>query len=189
MQDFHPVTNSLSPIVVYDTTLRNGAVQASGMFHFILCIHIYSSHSIYRPKSKEELFNLRHSSARNVIERIFGVLKRRFRILLLAPAYNLDVQARIPAALSAIHNFIRAHDHDEGPMVEGEEFHDIGYDAYSGVAAGALGEDGTAGGRRGRIAQEMWEDYQRVCQERGVDKEGPDDDDDDELETIGDDIV
>ena len=27
-----------------------------------------------RPKNKEELFNLRHSSARNAVERIFGVL-------------------------------------------------------------------------------------------------------------------
>lgn len=32
MQDFHPVMSSLSPIVGYDTTLLNGAVQASGMF-------------------------------------------------------------------------------------------------------------------------------------------------------------
>ena len=34
-----------------------------------------------RPQNKEELFNLRHSSLRNVIERTFGVLKKRFGIL------------------------------------------------------------------------------------------------------------
>jgi len=31
-----------------------------------------------RPQNKEELFNLRHSSLRNVIERVFGFLKTRF---------------------------------------------------------------------------------------------------------------
>ena len=29
-----------------------------------------------KPENAKELFNLRHSSLRNVIERIFGVLKR-----------------------------------------------------------------------------------------------------------------
>jgi hypothetical protein len=48
-----------------------------------------------------------------VIERIFGVLKRHFRILLLAPEYNVDIQSRIPAALCALHNFIRTHDPDD----------------------------------------------------------------------------
>jgi len=51
-----------------------------------------------RPANKEELFNLHHASARNVIERIFGVLKRHFCILLLAPEYSLDIQAQIPTA-------------------------------------------------------------------------------------------
>ena len=71
------------------------------------------------PVNKEELFNLRHASARNVIERIFGVLKRCFRILLLAPEYNLEIQARIPAALCSIHNFIRTHDASD--QLEDEE--------------------------------------------------------------------
>lgn len=45
-----------------------------------------------------------------MVERIFGVLKRRFRILLVAPEYDMDIQARIPPALCALHNFIRRHD-------------------------------------------------------------------------------
>lgn len=52
----------------------------------------------------------------NVIERIFGVLKHHFRILILSPKYNLQVQAQIPAALCTIHNFICYHDADEGPL-------------------------------------------------------------------------
>ena len=62
------------------------------------------------------MFNLQHASARNVIERIFRVLKRHFRILLIAPEYNLEVQAWIPVALSALHNFIHIHDPDEGSV-------------------------------------------------------------------------
>ena len=41
-----------------------------------------------------------------VIECAFGVLKNRFRILLLPVHYTLEIQARIPVALCAIHNFI-----------------------------------------------------------------------------------
>jgi hypothetical protein len=54
--------------------------------------------------------------ARNVIERIFGVLKHHFHILILSPRYNLQVQAQIPAALCTIHNFIHYHDPGEGPL-------------------------------------------------------------------------
>jgi hypothetical protein len=64
----------------------------------------------YRPENKEELFNLRHVSAQNVIEHIFGVLKQHFHILLLPPAYAMEIQAQIPAALCMLHNFIRVHD-------------------------------------------------------------------------------
>ena len=67
----------------------------------------------YRPTNADELFNLWHAMARNIIERIFGVLKRRFRILVYPAEINMDLQACIPAALAAIHNFIRIHDPNE----------------------------------------------------------------------------
>ena len=51
-----------------------------------------------------------------MVEQIFGVLKRRYRILLLAPEYSLEIQAQIPSALAAIHNFIRLHDSEEGTL-------------------------------------------------------------------------
>ena len=68
-----------------------------------------------RPVDKEELFNLQHAQAWNYIEHIFGVLKKWFHILLLAPEYkkDKDLQNRIPTALVAIHNFIHHHDSDE----------------------------------------------------------------------------
>ena len=45
-----------------------------------------------------------------MIEHIFGILKWCFRILLLAPEYDMDMQARVPPALCALHNFIHQHD-------------------------------------------------------------------------------
>ena len=43
--------------------------------------HTPRLHPHHSPQSKEELFNLRHSSLRNIIERTFGILKNRFQIL------------------------------------------------------------------------------------------------------------
>jgi len=56
---------------------------------------------------------MRHVSACNVIERIFEILKQCFRILQLPPEYSMDVQALIPPALAALHNFIRQYDPEE----------------------------------------------------------------------------
>jgi hypothetical protein len=106
----------------------------------------------------------------------------------------LDIQAQIPSSLCAIHNFIRAHDPDpEGLLVsDSDNFDRDGYDEYppSGIAAGAHGDQMSV--KRDQIAQEMWEDYQHVCRERGIDEEDPfdDNDDDDELDVaISDDII
>jgi hypothetical protein len=130
---------------------------------------------IYRPTNKEELFNLRHSSARFAIEHLFRVLKNHFRILLLAPAeYDLHIQARIPAALCAIHNFICTHDLDESDKCQHGYYPKTATDQPNSDTAG---EDEECE-RRDQIAQEMWEDYQRMCTERGIDEEDPALDDD-----------
>ncbi|XP_071924744.1 uncharacterized protein [Coffea arabica] len=56
----------------------------------------------------KELFNYQHSALRNVIERSFGVLKRRFAILRGAvPNYMMTTQINVVIACCAVHNFIR----------------------------------------------------------------------------------
>ncbi|XP_043698620.1 putative nuclease HARBI1 [Telopea speciosissima] len=60
-----------------------------------------------RPQGAEELFNFTHSSLRIVIERSFGVLKKRFPILKTMPTYSFKTQVLIVIACVAIHNFIR----------------------------------------------------------------------------------
>ena len=141
----------------------------------------------YRPVNKEELFNLRHASARNVIERIFGVLKQRFRILLLAPQYSLEIQARIPAALAAIHNFICAHSdaNDDNPLEMNGGDVNITHDNSNEDDGPAFNPD-NVDEQRDQIAKAMWHDYQKVCRERrNIVTDGStesDSDDDDELD-------
>jgi hypothetical protein len=43
-----------------------------------------------KPENSKELFNLRHASLRNVIERIFGVLKRKYQILKTPSEYSIN---------------------------------------------------------------------------------------------------
>ncbi|KAK2656258.1 hypothetical protein Ddye_009310 [Dipteronia dyeriana] len=60
------------------------------------------------PRGPNELFNYRHSSLRNVIERCFGVLKARFTVLKNMPNYKLRRQRLVPIACCVLHNFIRS---------------------------------------------------------------------------------
>ncbi|BFG41564.1 hypothetical protein CerSpe_278380 [Prunus speciosa] len=60
-----------------------------------------------RPENYKELFNLRHSIARNVIERSFGLLKKRWSILRTPSFFNIKTQTRIINACFVLHNFIR----------------------------------------------------------------------------------
>ena len=132
-----------------------------------------------RPQNKEELFNLRHASAHNAIERIFGVLKRRFQILLLAPEYSLKVQSRIPAALAAIHNFISIHNPCDQPISSTiSDSHGAGrmYDDTDDDDTMLMGAN-DADLRRNMIAQQMWDDYVCICAERGIDRDAALDDD------------
>ena len=59
------------------------------------------------PSGKQEIFNHAHSSLRNAIERAFGVLKQKWRILHGISSYPLEKQTEIIIACLALHNFIR----------------------------------------------------------------------------------
>jgi hypothetical protein len=58
------------------------------------------------PENKYELFNLRHAQLRNAIERIFGVLKARFKILREASKYPYEKVTMIVYACCTLHNVI-----------------------------------------------------------------------------------
>ena len=59
------------------------------------------------PRGMKETFNHAHANVRNVVERSFGVLKMKFRILLNMPIFPEDKQTIIIVACMVLHNFIR----------------------------------------------------------------------------------
>ncbi|XP_050942571.1 uncharacterized protein LOC103484217 [Cucumis melo] len=58
------------------------------------------------PTTAKEYFNMKHSSARNLIERAFGLLKGHWEILRAKLYYPLQVQCRIILACCLLHNLI-----------------------------------------------------------------------------------
>jgi hypothetical protein len=65
------------------------------------------------PNTPKELFNLRHSSLRNIIERAFGVIKKRFPILVCMSSYDFKTQCQLVHCCFMLHNFIRRIQKDE----------------------------------------------------------------------------
>lgn len=119
--------------------------------------------SRFRPQNYKELFNYRHAHLRNHVERIFGLFKRRFRVLMLAPEYSLDQQARLIPALAVLHNFIQIHDPGDLP----EDDHDLppahdnaGEVPYHNAMQNARDIRDAASRFRDGMAHHMWRDYQ-----------------------------
>ena len=114
-----------------------------------------------------------------MIERIFGVLKQRFRILLLPPRYPIDFQPRNPAALCDLQNYIQVIDQEEGeiPTDSYQEAYepfpsDVNSDAGFITEDDDEDEHSEVGLRRMNITNAMWEKYLQYIAD--------DDDDDDE---------
>jgi len=63
---------------------------------------------VLAPQNAREIFNHRHSSLRNAIERVFGVLKKRFAILGSGnePFYSICTQTDIALAACILHNYL-----------------------------------------------------------------------------------
>ena len=64
----------------------------------------FESHNY--PTNARELFNLRHSSLRVIVERAFGALKNRFRILDNKPFHTYKTQVKLVLACCILHNWI-----------------------------------------------------------------------------------
>jgi hypothetical protein len=110
-----------------------------------------------RPGNAKELFNLRHSSLRNVIERIFGVLKRQWQILGgKGCEYSIESQIDLFCALIGLYNFGKQNGEDL--------FEDEAIDVQ-GSGKGEIEEVAGTGNiwmnqKRDSIAALMWKDYQ-----------------------------
>jgi ATP:corrinoid adenosyltransferase len=81
----------------------------------------------------------------------------------------MDVQARLPPALSGIHNFIREYDPDEiSDFIRETQFDDFQLGGRNGELAQGpptIAARERARVRRDAIAQEMWEQYQQVIED------------------------
>jgi hypothetical protein len=103
-----------------------------------------------------------------VVERIFGVLKRRFVILTHPPEYSMEIQARIPPALAATHNFIRDHDADEIFEFDNPTDPQLGLYGDLGNGPARRAEVIRATSKRDQIASAMWRSYQALTRGMGL---------------------
>nr|XP_043624113.1 putative nuclease HARBI1 [Erigeron canadensis] len=110
------------------------------------------------PRNKRELFNLRHASLRNSIERAFGVLKKRFAILRCSePFYSPEIQSDIFLACCILHNFLQEVDRNQ--ELEDKVARKI-LSATQDLEPYAPREIDDSGDQlRSSIANEMWNEY------------------------------
>jgi hypothetical protein len=82
------------------------------------------------------------------------------------PEFSIKIQAKIPAALCAIHNFI--HHHDPQENIDSERSNHTSHAGDETVGPGMESEidDSNVHARQERIATAMWENYQQVLQDR-----------------------
>jgi len=78
----------------------------------------------------------------------------------------MEIQARIPAALCAIHNFIRVHDTADDIILTDHDHDGNPFDHDHVASASVAAEIDEPSARRDRIAERMWADYLVVCRER-----------------------
>src|ERR1700679_401227 len=96
-------------------------------------------------------------------------MQNRFMILSHPVEYSIIIQARLPLALAAVHNFIRIHDPDEI-----HDFNDAAKDLNPGYGELAMGpaniaECDEAAMKRDIIAEAMWVAYQtELASRRGM---------------------
>lgn len=111
-----------------------------------------------RPETHQEIFNLRHSGLRSAVERIFGIVKRKWAILDAPLEIGFQSQIHIVHAIAAIHNFIVSHGIDDD-----EDFQTpISYEQSNPVPPMSFGTpEGIDRMDRLRdgIAKAMWNDY------------------------------
>ena len=146
----------------------NGNMATASVSWFLLTNLLLTLIIPPSPCMPEELFNLCHASACNVIEWIFRILKCQFQILYLPPEYDMSVQSHIPAALVALHNFIHHYNPEEIDMYcdPTAEFDLEVLEMAATTSVGELGTGPVSGAERNsanerwdRIMCDMWVQY------------------------------
>ena len=101
-----------------------------------------------------------------MIERIFGVNKKRFPCLKIAMEFSKETQVDIVYAVTALHNFIIDHHSDDEEDIYNEE--DLNHEGSEDVNRNKDEDNQTLPSntvwmneKRNTLAQAMWIDYQQ----------------------------
>jgi hypothetical protein len=119
-------------------------------------------HGHRRPQNHKELFNHRHVVLRNHVERALGVIKKRFPILKVATLHKMENQAKIPIAVTVLHNLIRSHNGDERWLKNYQG--NINPQSFVSLPDSDHGNDESnmeGNNLRDMIAYHMWADYEQ----------------------------
>ncbi|WCJ29879.1 hypothetical protein M5689_011482 [Euphorbia peplus] len=117
------------------------------------------------PQNGRELFNLRHASLRNAIERTFGVLKKRYPIIgsSTEPNFGVKIQNKIIIACCILHNYLRGVEPNDLILQEVDDEllnrNTSGDEHYSSRESNEETRRGEL--LRDSISAEMWADYIR----------------------------
>jgi len=128
-------------------------------------IPLVHSSLLYSPENRQELFNLRHSSLRNAIERIFGILKNRFKMLTQQLEFPFPVQVKLVKALCCLHNIIRliggddTFDKEWDTGIANEVLSDISNNDNVSRRAITTAQASEARAKQDEIAVRMWTNY------------------------------
>jgi hypothetical protein len=166
MLDFLPVGSYWCHTVESGTIYVSGQILTNGVYDpWLSAWYINLCDSPANPK---ELFNLRHSQCRNAIERIFGCVKKCFKILREANEFPIEIQGRLTSAICIVHNFIQIHDPEDLSDSDEEDYYLVAPSIPSTTGNGtiSLQERNEAAKRRNDIANAMWIQYQRYLSSR-----------------------
>lgn len=120
------------------------------------------------PQNAKELFNLRHAQLRNIIERVFGVVKKRFAILSYMHSYPFPFQVQIVLCCFMIHNFIRINQVVDNEWNEWDEPMNLNANDEVHEHLHNHAEYVYVNHMRDEIAQNMWDSYVEEMERRGL---------------------
>ena len=106
---------------------------------------------------------MRHSSLRNAIERIFGILKKRFKIFKVQLQFQFSTQVKLVNTLCCLHNIIRLIGgadifDEEWELDETDEDSISSTDSISRRVV-STAQVTAAKLKRDEIAKQIWKDY------------------------------
>ncbi|OAY82550.1 putative nuclease HARBI1, partial [Ananas comosus] len=107
-------------------------------------------------RNPRDLYNHRHAQLRNVVERTFGILKKRFKILNVTTPFPYKVQCLIVMACCIIHNFIRRHQANDYIFFEGPNEQDAENEGGEGDLVGVIDDSQNGEDLCANITNQLW---------------------------------